>query len=60
MSTFGQSRELVNLGAYKAGSNPTLDRAVALWPRIRAFLAQRPIERAGLDDSIDDLFATLS
>lgn len=60
MSTYNQSRELVNLGAYKAGSNPTLDRAVALWPRIRAFLAQRPIERAGLDDSIDDLFATLS
>jgi flagellum-specific ATP synthase len=60
MSTYNQSRELVNLGAYKAGTNPTLDRAVELWPRIRAFLAQRPIERAGLDDSIDDLFATLS
>jgi len=60
MSTYNQSRELVNLGAYKAGSNPTLDRAVALWPRIRAFLAQKPIERAGLDDSIDDLFATLN
>lgn len=60
MSTYNQSRELVNLGAYKAGANPTLDRAVELWPRIRDFLAQRPIERAGLDESIDDLFATLS
>lgn len=59
MSTYNQSRELVNLGAYQAGSNPTLDRAVELWPQIKTFLAQRPYERAGLAESIDDLFAVL-
>jgi flagellar biosynthesis/type III secretory pathway ATPase len=55
MSVYNQSRELVNLGAWKPGANPTLDRAVALWPRISALLAQRPLEKAGLSDSIRSL-----
>ncbi len=59
LSAYNQSRELVNLGAYKAGSNPTVDRAVQLWPAIGAFLAQRPYESANLNDSINELFAVL-
>jgi flagellum-specific ATP synthase len=55
MSVYNQSRELVNLGAWKPGANPTLDRAVALWPRISALLAQRPLEKASLADSIRSL-----
>ena len=55
MSTFNQSRELVNLGAWKPGANPVLDRAVALWPRIQQMLAQRPDERAGFVQSVTDL-----
>jgi flagellum-specific ATP synthase len=55
ISTFGQSRELVNLGAWKPGANPLLDRAVALWPGIQKFLAQRPVERAGFADSVTEL-----
>jgi flagellum-specific ATP synthase len=60
ISTYNQSRELVNLGAYQAGTNPTLDRAVELWPRIKAFLAQRANERSELNESIDELFYVLS
>jgi len=55
MSTFNQSRELVNLGAWKPGANPVLDRAVALWPRIQQLLAQRPDEQAGYVDSVTEL-----
>jgi flagellum-specific ATP synthase len=55
MSTYNQSRELVNLGAWKPGANPVLDRAVALWPRIQQLLAQRPDERAGFVQSVTDL-----
>lgn len=59
LSAYNQSRELVNLGAYKAGSNPMVDRAVQLWPAIGAFLAQRPYESANLNDSINELFSVL-
>ncbi len=55
ISTFNQSRELVNLGAWKPGANPVLDRAVALWPHIQQLLAQRPDERAGFADSVTDM-----
>ena len=55
MSVYNQSRELVNLGAWKPGANPTLDRAVALWPKISALLAQRPLEKADLGGSIRSL-----
>jgi flagellum-specific ATP synthase len=59
LSAYNQSRELINLGAYKAGSNPTVDRAIQLWPGICAFLAQRPYESARIDDSINELFSLL-
>ncbi len=34
-------KELVEIGAYAAGSNPDADRAIALLPRIDAFLRQQ-------------------
>ena len=59
LAAYNQSRELINLGAYKPGSNPTVDRAIQLWPGICAFLAQRPYESAAFEDSINELFALL-
>lgn len=40
LSLHGDMDELVRLGAYKAGSNAEVDRAVALAPRIEAMLKQ--------------------
>ncbi len=33
-------RELVEIGAYVAGTNPRADRALALWPQLETFLQQ--------------------
>jgi flagellum-specific ATP synthase len=33
-------KELVEIGAYVAGSNPAADRALALWPALEGFLRQ--------------------
>jgi flagellum-specific ATP synthase len=33
-------KELVEIGAYVAGTNPAADRAIALWPSVEAFLQQ--------------------
>ncbi|HEX2903040.1 MAG TPA: FliI/YscN family ATPase [Jatrophihabitans sp.] len=33
-------KELVEIGAYVSGSNPTADRALALWPQLESFLQQ--------------------
>jgi flagellum-specific ATP synthase len=50
----------VNLGAWKPGANPVLDRAVALWPRMQQLLAQRPSERAGYVQSVTELQSLLA
>jgi flagellum-specific ATP synthase len=47
LATYADMEEMVRLGAYKAGSNPEVDRAVALAPRIEAMLNQ------GKDDHAD-------
>ncbi|MEM9040059.1 MAG: FliI/YscN family ATPase, partial [Actinomycetota bacterium] len=39
------ARDLIEIGAYVAGSNPTVDRAVQLEPQINAFLRQTVEDR---------------
>jgi flagellum-specific ATP synthase len=42
--------ELIRLGAYRKGSDPTVDEAIRLYPALDAFLQQRKDERAALAD----------
>jgi flagellum-specific ATP synthase len=51
--------DLVRLGAYRAGSDPAVDEAIALAPRIEAVLRQARDERALLSDSFTALRAAL-
>jgi len=46
LALYRQSRDLIELGAYTAGANAELDRAIALKPRIEALLRQPPQEHA--------------
>jgi flagellum-specific ATP synthase len=39
-SRYRRNRDLVNVGAYAPGSDPVLDKAIALHPRMEAFLQQ--------------------
>jgi flagellum-specific ATP synthase len=43
--------DMVRLGAYKAGSDPAVDEAVALVPRIEAVLRQTRDEHTSIEDS---------
>ncbi|MDB5847358.1 MAG: fliI [Rhodoferax sp.] len=52
---YAQVRELLPLGAYVAGADPATDRAVALYPRIEAFLHQGVNEAAPLAGSLQQL-----
>jgi flagellum-specific ATP synthase len=45
LSTYGEIKDLVRLGAYRAGHDPEADAAVKLAPRIEAVLRQRKGER---------------
>jgi FliI/YscN family ATPase len=40
LAAWREGRDLVEIGAYRAGTNPELDRVLALMPAIHAFLGQ--------------------
>jgi flagellum-specific ATP synthase len=51
MTLYEDMAELIRLGAYKAGTNPEVDNAVTLHPKLEVFLAQKKDEQAGLSES---------
>ena len=40
LSNYAKSRDMIEIGAYKQGSNPQLDLAIQLLPKLHAFLCQ--------------------
>jgi flagellum-specific ATP synthase len=51
--------DLVRLGAYRAGSDPAVDEAIAVAPRLKAMLRQGREERASLADGFAGLRAAI-
>ena len=58
-SSYMRSVDLINVGAYEAGSNPMLDQAIAKHEKIDRFLQQDILERAGLQESLKQLSKVL-
>jgi flagellum-specific ATP synthase len=54
-SRYQRNRDLINVGAYVAGSDPQLDQAIALMPRMEAFLRQDMRSREPLATAIGQL-----
>lgn len=55
---YRQNRDFITVGAYEAGNDPDLDRAVSLWPAIRQFLTQdlhQPVSLPGSINALRDL-----
>jgi flagellum-specific ATP synthase len=59
MSVFADMEELIRLGAYRKGSDPQVDRAIALNPALEAFLSQQREERTTIADGYKMLDAIL-
>jgi flagellar biosynthesis/type III secretory pathway ATPase len=51
MAAYNEAKELIQLGAYVAGSDPRVEAAKAALPEINAFLRQRVDERAGVAET---------
>ncbi len=50
-STYQRHRDLIAVGAYEAGSDPAVDRAIAIWPAIEDFLRQSQDRRVSFSES---------
>jgi FliI/YscN family ATPase len=51
LAAYREGRDLVEIGAYKSGTNPRLDEALARLPAIEAFLKQSPRETTSLAET---------
>lgn len=56
-SRYERSRDLINVGAYSAGSDPVLDEAIRKYPQIQAFLQQEITEKSSISQSLAGLSA---
>ena len=51
LAAFSDMEELIRIGAYRAGSDAAVDRAIALNPGLEAFLSQTKDEATPMDDA---------
>jgi len=59
LATYREAEDLVNIGAYVQGSNPEIDFALRIMPRIEAFLKQGVDEGSPYGDVVPTLQQTL-
>jgi FliI/YscN family ATPase len=52
MATYERTQDLIQLGAYVAGSNPGVDAAVGVWPNLLDFLKQAPEAKAPMEETL--------
>lgn len=60
LSTYEKSKQMVEIGAYRAGTNPDLDRAISLMPQLDNFLKQSmdlAVDRAQAIRSLESTLA---
>jgi flagellum-specific ATP synthase len=60
LSTYQQHRDLIAIGAYQRGSDPRVDNAITLWPRMQRFLQQDMHERVDFAASLTALKSVLA
>jgi flagellum-specific ATP synthase len=59
MTVYEDMADLIRLGAYKAGTNPEVDHAMKLYPKLEAFLAQTKDEYTDMAAGYQSLSAIL-
>lgn len=59
-STYQQNRDLISVGAYRAGADPRIDKAIAKNPAIMDFLQQSMNESVDMSRSLSELTTLLA
>jgi flagellum-specific ATP synthase len=57
LAAHARSEDLIRIGAYKAGADEELDRAMRAMPTLRTYLEQDSAERVNLGDAVEQLSA---
>ena len=57
MATYNEAEDLINIGAYKRGSNASIDYAIEKIDAVNQFLCQDVYEKVAFEESVDRLKA---
>jgi len=57
LSTYKKSEDLINVGAYERGSNPSVDEAIKYYNKITAFLRQGMHEQISYEQTIKNIMS---
>ncbi len=60
LSTYEDMADLIRLGAYREGTNPQVDKAMSVYPRLEEMLRQQKGEQATIAQAFDSLEAILA
>lgn len=55
LATYNEAEDLINIGAYKAGSNPNIDQAIQKIDAVNGFLLQSTEDRFTFDETVEML-----
>ena len=59
LAAYTNMEELIKIGAYRAGSDPVIDKAIRLNPALEAFLSQKKDETTRLDEAFNQIQGVL-
>ena len=57
LATYQDAEDLINIGAYKAGSNKNIDDAISKIEAVNQFLCQETDEKASFEETLKELYA---
>jgi FliI/YscN family ATPase len=55
LATYREAEDLINIGAYKKGSNPRIDKSVAVMDEVTAFLRQKTEDNTAMPQMLERL-----
>ena len=55
LAVYKEAEDLINIGAYVAGSNPGIDKAITMIGAVKSFLQQGVYESDDYDDTVKKL-----
>ena len=60
LAMYRENKDLIDVGMYQQGSNPKLDIAIEMMPKVNEFLQQRTSDSVNMENTINTLVEMMS
>ena len=55
LALYRENKDLIDVGMYQSGTNPKLDIAIEIMPKVNEFLQQRIADSVSMDNTLNTL-----